>query len=108
MDEDKLKQGRDELHTLMIMFKRWVKSDFDWAVDIINKQGSTGEEKEWDFLRREWIDKLESWIGPFISRLLATKYVTENDVRKFGEEAAHTMKIMLKALYALGGSSVNE
>lgn len=100
--------GREELGTLRMMFRRWVKSDFDWAVNIIKEKGSSGEKDEWDFLRREWIDKLENWMGPWVRRLLKTEYITEEEVREFGEEAMHAINTALEALYALGGNNRDE
>jgi len=108
VEEEDLKLGREELETLAMMFKRWVKADFNWAVEVLEKQGSTREEDEWDFLRREWIDKLENWIGPRVRRLFQTEYITESDVRDFGNEAAIVIRIALSALYALGGNNKNE
>ena len=100
-NEEKLKKGKKELDTLMMMFKRWVKSDVDWAAGIIATQGTTGEEDEWDFMRREWIDKLESWVGPFVRRLRETEYITDRQVEQFGGEAARTIALFLNALYKL-------
>lgn len=107
--ERKLKQGKKELGTLQMMFSRWLKSDVDWAIGIIATKGATGEDDEWDFLRREWIDKLENWVGPFVRRLWDTEYITEKQVRNFGVNAAHTIQIMLHALYKLSrGNKTNE
>jgi hypothetical protein len=105
MDED---IGKEELNTLSMMFERWLKSDFDWAVKILVEEGSSGEEDEWDFLRREWIDKLENWIGPFVRRLEVTEYITEGDVRDFGLKAVELIDLMLEALYILGGNKSDE
>lgn len=108
-DNDKLKSGKKELEILMLMFERWVKSDFDWALEIINTQGCTGEEGEWDFLRRDWVDKLENWMSPFLFRLYRTGYITEDDLRKFGADAYDFISLMLTALYVLsGGTKKNE
>jgi len=108
MNEEKHKLGTKELEILDMMFKRWVRADFNWALSIIEKQGSSGEDDEWDFLRREWIDKLESWMGPWVSRLRKMNYITDEDVSNFGSEAAETINMMLAALYALGGNNKNE
>ena len=108
-DDDKKKElGQAELEVLKDMFERWIKSDVVWAANIIATKGSTGEDDEWDFLRRDWIEKLEVWMAPYLIRLYRTGYITEDELRKFGEEATHTIKTMLEALYALGGSLGNE
>lgn len=107
-DEEKKELGKKELEILGMMFERWIKADFNWALEYINKNGSTGEDEEWDFLRRDWIDKLESWIGPWVRRLYETGYITGEDVDEFGEMAAETITTALNALYTIGGNNRNE
>jgi hypothetical protein len=101
-EEGKLEKGRKALDELRGMFKAWLKSDFNWAVGIVIKDGATGEEDEWDFLLKEWTDKLENWMSPYIFRLKATGYITENDIRAFAEEAYGNMLIMLATIRVLG------
>jgi len=101
MVEDKRKMGQQTLDTLREMFGRWIKSDVIWALDIINRGEATGEEDEWDFLRHDWICKLEEWIAPYMIRLKHTEYITKEDCDNFGEWAATTIEVALAALYAL-------
>lgn len=108
MDEEKHKKGKKELETLSMMFERWLKSDFNWALRVVQKEGRTWEEDEWDFLRRDWIDKLESWVGPFVRRLHDTGYITSDELSEFGRNAAENIKIMLEALDKLGVKENNE
>ncbi len=63
---------------------------------------------EWDFLWSEWTDKFTNWMSPYITRLWKTGYVTDDDLRAFGEEMQGNMKIMLKAIYTLTGDANNE
>lgn len=100
--------GREELELLRGMFKSWLKSDFMWAIKIVTAGKGTGEDGEWDFLWAEWTDKLTNWMGPYVTRLVATKYVTDEDVATFGEEMYDNMSIMLEAIYALTEDVNNE
>lgn len=99
--EEKLKLGDSELEVLRGIFSRWLKSDFDWAVDIIIKQGRTGAEDEWDFMRIDWIGKYEEWLYPYLMRLYQTEYITGEQRREFNDWAYDQIALMLDALYNL-------
>jgi hypothetical protein len=52
--EKKLNMGEEELDVLKGIWLRWIKSDFDWAVEEVLQNGRTGEEDEWEFMRLDW------------------------------------------------------
>ena len=106
--EERIELGRKSLDELRGMFKAWLKSDFKWAIGIVTTERTTGEDDECDFLWSEWTDKFTNWMSPYITRLRVTKYITDDDLRDFGEEMYDNMKIMLEAIYALTGDVNNE
>lgn len=99
--EQKLEHGASELDVLRGIFSRWLKSDFDWAVNNIIQQGRSGEEDEWDFMRLDWIGKYEEWLYPYVMRLFQTEYITGEQRREFNDWAYEQMALMLTALYNL-------
>lgn len=99
--EKKLEMGVNELETLMNIFSRWLKSDFDWAVGLLINEGSSGEEDEWDFLRIDWIQKYEDWLYPYLMRLHQTEHITDDQKRDFNNWAYDQIFLMLEALYGL-------
>ena len=99
--EDKLKLGEDELKVLKDIWLRWLKSDFDWAVNYTLQYGRNNEEDEWDFLRREWIGKYDEWLYPYIYRLYRTEHITQEQKDDFSAWADNEMMIKLEALYSL-------
>jgi len=107
-EEERLEMGHKALDELSGMFRAWLKSDFNWALEIVEKEGATGEKDEWKFLWSEWTDKLENWMLPWVIRLRETKYITPDDTEKFVSERYNNMKVMLEAIYALSGDTQNE
>jgi hypothetical protein len=107
-EEEKLEIGCKELDMLRGMFRAWLKSDFNWAVEIVTTKGTTGEDDEWDFLLDDWREKFTDWLGPYLLRIRDTKYATEKEIGAFGAEMFGNMKIMLEAIYALTGDVNNE
>jgi hypothetical protein len=107
-EEEKIELGYKELDILRRMFKAWLKSDFNWALGIITSEGTSGEEDEWDFLWRDWVEKLDTWLLPYAIRLRETEYVTEGILKDFVEELYDDMKVMLLAIKALTEGAKNE
>lgn len=105
--EERIEIGRKALDELRGMFKAWLKSDFNWALEVVATGGTTGESGEWDFLLSDWREKFQDWMGPYLLRLRDTEYATEKEIEAFGDEAFGNMKIMLEAIYAITGGTNN-
>ena len=97
---------KKEMETLSIMWARWLKSDFDWALRTIIKEGKPVEEGEWDFLRSDWMEKFEHWMYPLIQRLKETKYITDEEVREFVNKVYALMDTTLELIYKLEVNSI--
>ncbi len=97
--EEKMALGKDELETLRMMWHRWLKSDIDWAAEIITEQGGVQSDEEFMFLKGDWIEKWETWMYPYIERLWKTEHITEKEAWEFNDWAYDLMQIALDAIH---------
>jgi hypothetical protein len=95
-----------EMETMFNMFKNWCKSDFNWAANIIKKQGGC-EEGEFDFLRKDLNEKFSHWMYPKLERLYKTKYITEDEAVEFAKKIYDIIDETMMRLYELGDNKDN-
>ncbi len=106
--EERIEMGRKALDELRGMFKAWLASDFNWALEKAVAGEVSGKEGEWDFLWEEWLEKLSDWMSPYVSRLREAEYINDEDLNTFGEEMANNMRVMLETIYVLSEGLKNE
>lgn len=99
--EEKRALGLGELGTLRQIWNRWLRSDCNWAAEIIVKQGGVQSEDEFDFLLSDWKEKFETWLYPYVERLWKTDHLTKEEAYEFSDWAYTRMDVALKALYLM-------